>query len=151
MTVYSKSSIRQTTRKRPSVADPRTLRLPASLSSVARLTEVVREEGEAEGLEPGALIDLELAFVEAANNIVVHGYAGADGEITLEVAKEGGLRVVLIDGGKPIPADLLVNPPAVGTDSERGRGLAIIRACVDHLNYTSGDGLNRLTLFKKRD
>ena len=132
------------------MAEPRVLRIPAHLSSVALLAAAVREEGGAAGLAEDALIDFELAVVEAANNIVAHGYAGSSGDIELRAVQDSGLLIELIDMGRPIPAGLLDNPPTVGTDAERGRGLAIIRSCVDRLDYFSVEGANRLRLFKAR-
>lgn len=132
------------------MAEARSLRIPARLEAVARFASVVREVGEAAGLGETEVVELELAVVEAANNIVSHGYDGASGEIEMRVAGEIGVAVELIDTGRPIPPGLLENPPSVSLDAERGRGLAIIRTCVDRLEYSSVQGTNRLRLFKAR-
>ena len=96
-----------------------------------------------------AAIDLELAMVEAANNIVEHGgVTGAEG-ITLEFAVDRGVAVVtLIDHGRPVPQGLYNQCRDTPTDAEDGRGAGIVRACVDAIQYASADGINRLTLTK---
>jgi serine/threonine-protein kinase RsbW len=132
------------------VAEARSLRIPARLEAVAQLASLVREVGEAAGLGESGVVELELAVVEAANNVVTHGYDGAFGEIEMHVAEDDGVAVELIDTGRPIPSGLLENPPVVSLDAERGRGLAIIRTCVDRLDYSSLQGTNRLRLFKAR-
>jgi anti-sigma regulatory factor (Ser/Thr protein kinase) len=120
------------------------------LDEVAQFASVVREEGRAAGFGETEVIELELAVVEATNNIIAHGYDGSSGEIEMRVLQDGGVRVELIDSGRPIPAGLLDNPPDVGLDAERGRGLAIIRSCVDYLDYSRREGANQLRLFKAR-
>lgn len=132
------------------MAEPRVVRVPALLDSVSVLATAAREEGEAAGLGADALIELELAVVEASNNIVAHGYDGAAGEIEMRALRDAGLIVELIDTGRPIPVGLLENPPMVDVEAERGRGLAIIRSCVDRLDYTRAGGANCLRLFKAR-
>jgi serine/threonine-protein kinase RsbW len=130
------------------VAEERSIRIDAQLEAVAQLAQVVREEGEAAALSPDAVIEIELAVVEAANNIVAHGYSVPGGAIEMRVVRQDGLRVELADCGTTIPANLFDNPPAADLDAERGRGLAIIRACVDRLSYSQKDGVNRLILVK---
>jgi len=60
----------------------------------------------------------------------------------------GGVELALTDQGTPIPAERLhsIHNPAL--DSESGRGLALIAACIDRLDYTEGREGNRLVLFK---
>ena len=96
-----------------------------------------------------ATIDLELAVVEAANNIVEHGGATGNEGITLKFAVDRGVAVMtLIDRGRPVPQGLYHQCRDTPADAEDGRGVGIIRACVDTVHYASADGLNRLTLTK---
>jgi serine/threonine-protein kinase RsbW len=130
------------------VAERQSIRIPARLEAVAQLASVVRAAAKAAGLGEVAIVELELAVVEAANNIVAHGYDGRSGEIEMRVVQDDGLAVELIDTGRRIPPGLLDNPPSASLDAERGRGLAIIRSCVDSIDYSVVDGTNRLRLFK---
>jgi serine/threonine-protein kinase RsbW len=126
--------------------------LPARLEEVRRISEALAKAAGEAGLSPGELIDLDLAVVEAANNIVIHGYGG-DGERSFEVsiqARSEGLSVLLADRGRPVPAERLAASSSAPFDAECGRGFGIIHACVDGLAYESEGGVNRLTLVKNR-
>lgn len=96
-------------------------------------------------------MDLELAVVEAANNIVTHGYAGASEARYQAVIDVRGsyLEVALSDRGLPIPAARLDANPNMPCDSESGRGIGLIKACVDEFEYTSSGGVNRLILRRR--
>lgn len=127
------------------------LRIRARLEEVRRLSEALNDAAPSAGLAADALIDLDLAMVEAANNVVLHGYGGgSEDEIELLVRRSGDIvEVELRDRGVPIPSRLLDAPAPPMLDGESGRGLAIIRVCTDELHYSSRDGENRL-LLKKR-
>jgi serine/threonine-protein kinase RsbW len=131
---------------------PLVLSLKARLEEVRRISEAVAVAARKAGLSAGELIDFELAVVEAANNIVLHGYEGDERqsfEVTIRVQSQG-LVVVLADSGRPIPAQRLQSANPAPVDAECGRGFGIIHACVDALAYESVDGVNRLTLVKNR-
>jgi len=127
-------------------AEEASFTIEADLSQVRELARFVRQEA---GLNEAALADLELAVVEAANNIILHGYGGGGGLIRCHVQRGAdAVRVTLSDSGAPIPEDMLRNAQPTSQMAESGRGLAIIRACVDEIAYTSAAGANRLTLVK---
>ncbi|MGE0669145.1 MAG: ATP-binding protein [Sphingomonadales bacterium] len=135
------------------MADARVLisvRVPAELEAVRLLGQELRKACEQAGMSEAAAFEIELAMVEAANNIVIHGYAGREGaEIGMDVRVEhGAMEVALTDTGSPIPAEAIAQTGAVGDDSEHGRGIAIILAFVDSMDYRSSDGFNRLLLRK---
>lgn len=123
--------------------------VPARLEAVRTLAAALREACATAGLAEDAAFEIELAMVEAANNIVLHGYEGDEGVIGMEVHQRSrAIEVMLIDTGTPIPDEILDHPGEAGDDSEHGRGIAIIRAFVDGLEYGSRDGINRLLLRK---
>jgi serine/threonine-protein kinase RsbW len=129
------------------------LRLSSNLEAVALAGAAVRDFAGAAGLETSAIDDLELATVEAANNIVLHGYHGATDRryaLAINVAR-GEVRVVLSDSGEAIPPAVLAAPASAewNLDDESGRGLAIIRACTDRMEYGRVRGRNRLLLAKR--
>lgn len=129
-----------------------TLILASRLEETDRVAAAVREACHHAGLNAEASADLELAAVEAANNIVIHGYGGnATQTYTARIASDPtSVRVLLTDQGATIPPDVLAQQDMPDWDSETGRGLAIIRACVDELDYDHADGANRLLLIKHR-
>ncbi|OAN56544.1 hypothetical protein A7Q26_18330 [Sphingobium sp. TCM1] len=96
------------------------------------------------------MIDLELALVEAANNIVLHGYAGrSDGVIHLQVRLEdGAVTLKLSDDGAPMQKGLLSACRPFSLEGESGRGIGIIQSCIDCIDYHSQNGVNHLTLVK---
>ncbi len=126
------------------------MRVPARLEEVRTLAEGLRRACAAAGMGDDDAFELELAMVEAANNIVLHGYAGRDDAVIgMEVRRApAAVEVALTDTGTPIPAGVLDLPGEVTDDSEHGRGIAIIRAFVDGVDYRSLDGVNRLLLSK---
>jgi serine/threonine-protein kinase RsbW len=96
----------------------------------------------------------ELCVVEAVNNVIEHAYWGAidhsveivvrvdEKELTFEVADMGrsmDWQGVLTASGTP-PIDLRC---------EGGRGLSIMRSCMDMVSYQSTAGKNVLTLVKR--
>lgn len=130
-------------------ADGPSIRIDAELEQVRDIAHFVRHEAAKARLDEVAMADLELAVVEAANNIILHGYRGARGPIRCVVgAEDGRVSVMLIDSGSPIPAEKLERRVSPSELAESGRGLSIIYACVDSLDYASDDGENRLTLSK---
>jgi serine/threonine-protein kinase RsbW len=122
----------------------------ATYEGVRLLAERLRAWCEDAGLPEVARMDLELALVEAANNVVRHGYAGVQGgglQCEMRLVP-GGVELALSDQGAPIPAARLHSVQSPAFDSESGRGLALIAACTDRIGYTEGRGSNRLVLFK---
>lgn len=103
------------------------------------------------GISDEIAMDLELALVEAANNVVAHGYAGeAEGSMSLEVTiSTDALRLVLSDGGRPAPEGFFETCKGMDLDSESGRGNGIIHACVDEIAYSSSKSGNRLELVRR--
>jgi len=128
---------------------PQAIDVAANLTEVRRLAEWLRSQCDSGGIGPLAAVDLELAMVEAANNIVEHGYGGRAEQIRVEFIVGGGVAVLtLIDHGAPCPHDLYHECRDVPLDANRGRGAGILRSCVDVVNYATNGGENRLVLTK---
>lgn len=127
------------------------LAVAADLVEVRRLAALLRDACAASGVEEMAAMECELALVEAANNVVEHGYAGRDpGKLALAVQIAGGtIALELTDSGNPLPDGFFAQCPIVPLDATRGRGVAIILSCVDDVGYVSEGGENRLTLIKR--
>jgi serine/threonine-protein kinase RsbW len=124
------------------------LTVAASLEAVRTASRTLEARLADLGADDGAVADLNLAFVEAANNVVVHG--GGDAAMQLSVVVEPGmLRMELIDAGAAIPEAVLSADAPDDPLAESGRGLGLIRACVDELTYSSEFGRNRLVLLRR--
>ena len=132
------------------------------ISIDSRLEEVrkVGENLQAFCLDNGFLPEdadfMELAIVEAVNNVIIHGYdARPGGLIALDMElKEDQLVFTIKDQGKPY--NPIATPPDSRDESEidpldeSGRGLKIIQAVMDQVEYFSRDGHNIMVLTKKR-
>lgn len=130
---------------------PVALEVAADLLEVRRLAAFLRQSCAAAGVDEAVALDCELALVEAANNVVEHGYTGhAGGTMAVEIrAEKDRVNIILSDRGRPVPDDFFDHCRVVPLDAEGGRGCGIIRACVDEIAYSSQDGFNRLTMVKR--
>lgn len=107
-------------------------------------------------LPPADVAQIELAVVEAVNNAVEHAYHGEPGHAVLvefRLSPEA-FSVSVRDRGDPMdPLQLTAPVAAVKPDRAdpetwplRGRGLSIIKSCMDSVEYHVGDGQNTLTM-----
>jgi serine/threonine-protein kinase RsbW len=127
------------------------------LEAVADLAREVSAACVQLGLDEDAVFDVELAVVEAATNVICHGYeakAGGFLEVVVDAEPEA-VRLEVRDRGSPIPAGLLERagieePGEIETLSDSGRGLALIKASVDGWEYEASPAGNRLALIKRR-
>ncbi|GAA3234331.1 sigma-F factor regulator [Pseudonocardia petroleophila] len=95
---------------------------PARLSTLRRDLETWLTEL---GVSDADIASIEIAAVEAATNSVEHAYPGGGGSVRVEGQLDGQGRVcmTITDGGRWRPA-----PPDPG---HRGRGLMMMRGCMD--------------------
>ncbi len=107
-------------------------------------------------LPAAEIAKLNLAIVEAVNNAIEHAYHGESGHwVRLEIdLAPDRLDLRVRDRGQPMPPDRLdavtafvpPDPDDLNTWSLRGRGLAIIKACMDTVEYEARDGVNTLAM-----
>lgn len=131
--------------------------IDSRLEAVAELGSRVSAACAGIGIDEEALCDIELAVVEAATNVVCHGYRGLPvGAVEVEVRLQPDqVQVDIIDRGAPIPEGLLdqaeiAEPGDIAALADSGRGLALIRASVDSWAYETSPAGNRLKLVKRR-
>lgn len=98
---------------------------------------------------------IELAVVEASNNIVEHAYSNVQGDIALDVEiGEKKIVIALHDTGETMPtasqqsANLDFDPMNLDDLPEGGMGLFLMTSIMDERAYTSANGRNTLTLTK---
>lgn len=128
---------------------PGAIIVTAELEQIRTLAAWLREACETAGVGENEAFDLELAMVEAANNIVLHGYRGCTGSIGLDFhVKDKIASVVLADEGAAIPPDAFSQCRAVPAEATHGRGINIMQSCVDSIDYTRRGAVNVLTFSK---
>jgi len=136
------------------------LLIDSDLAAVATLARAVRSA--CAGMFPvSALDEIEIAVVEAINNVITHGYGGRRGrdvELQLYLRPEEAV-IEIINHALPMQPGLITgiaedpfqfNLADRASWPEGGRGLALIRLNMDHVAYCSRSGENRLRLTKKR-
>jgi len=135
------------------------LTLEASLDTVPTLGEAVRDLCLSSGIDASEAALVELAIVEALQNTIEHGYAGAPGQIELAADVEAErVHAEIRDTAPPVDLARVMQPPdddgfPLDRDSlqERGRGLAIIRGVFDRVVFTRTEFGNHLALTRTRE
>lgn len=107
-------------------------------------------------LAPETAIRMEIAVAEALTNIVLHGRLAHDAGIDiLARATPGAAEIEIRDPGPPVPLRLFeeaADLDRIDPLAESGRGIALIKAMSDGLDYRIAQGANRLMLrFAARD
>jgi anti-sigma regulatory factor (Ser/Thr protein kinase) len=110
--------------------------VPARAENVAVLRRAMFGLGDALGVEPGDVADLQTIITEAAMNVVQHAYEDSDGPLEMVAGRRGeGLEVAIRDQGagfRPRPAD-----PGRG---DLRLGLPLIAALSDGFEISGGPG-----------
>lgn len=137
-----------------------TLCLPASLDSLAKLSNGLHDFVAPFSLDPALVYQLDLASSEAFSNIVRHAVNYDDTQnIIITLVNDGQhLTLTLTDPGLPIPQNILhqwgqpseLAPDPLNQTSwpEGGMGLILIQSMMDKVHYETANGRNRLTLTK---
>jgi serine/threonine-protein kinase RsbW len=119
------------------------LALAARPENVAVIRDVLSGVADVVDLA-GRLDDIKVAVSEAANNVVMHAYDGAEGPVEVDVRiLPGVLEVLVRDRGVGIDAQFEAAP---AVDQERpahapghGLGLGVMGALADRLELRPGD------------
>jgi anti-sigma regulatory factor (Ser/Thr protein kinase) len=107
-------------------------------SAVAEVRAAVERVGAAVGLPPDPLFNLKLAATEAVANALRHpSNDGAGVEVTL-AAHDDALEVEVENAGTFRPGDAL--------DPERGRGLPLMLALTDEVQFAASPAGMRVRL-----
>lgn len=109
------------------------------------------------GVDEESVYDILLAATEACTNVLRHGgrevedYAVVTslGPVGCQVeVADKGIGAVLSGSAQSSPAQELL-PPAIALLPESGRGLAVMRACVDHVTLDSSPGNGTVVRLRK--
>ena len=123
------------------------VRLPVDAHSVPFIRAVCREALEHLHVDPHIIDEIALALTEACANVVQHAGPHQAYEVQVEIDDERCRICVADQGGGFDPASLPTD--VVDSDLEGGRGLLLMRALVDRLDFQlDADGRHRVTLEK---
>lgn len=129
--------------------DPRvvlSLLLPRDAGSVPVVRHMCEQVVGALGATEEAVGDLSVALTEACSNVVRHAEMGDDFRVEVEL---GGDRCEIVVSYRDTGFDPLAVGAAVGDAvSESGRGLMLMRALVDELDFSFDPGHTSVRMIK---
>lgn len=114
------------------------LHLPPDVESVPLVRGLLRSNMEQLGIEQRCVSDVALAVTEACANVIIHGRgAGHDYEVQVDV-DPAACHIRVLDTGEGFDPDAVKE---AGDFAETGRGVTLMRALVDDLDFLPrGDG-----------
>jgi serine/threonine-protein kinase RsbW len=128
--------------------------IASDINEVQVISTCLETVMRAGGFPEDDILDTQLAVEEAITNIIVHGYRGAGGEITVSCREGNGIvEVRLEDRAGPFDPLSLPEPDLVSEVEDRkigGLGIYLIRQVMDEIQYRFEDGKNIFSLTKKR-
>jgi serine/threonine-protein kinase RsbW len=131
------------------------LTIPATLDSLARISEFITDATTQAGLDDHAAWQVQLAVDEAATNVIQHGYdEGAPGAIELSWRVDGpDLVVKLRDRGKRFDPENVPAPDITSPLEERqagGLGIYLMGRLMDSVQFEFDDVQGNLLTMTKR-
>lgn len=123
------------------------VRLPVDADSVPFVRWVCRQALEHLGVEPLAVQEIALALSEACANVVRHAADRAEYEVEVDVSEQR-CRIAVRDGGTGF--DPSTAEAGAGSVLDEGRGVLLMRALVDELQFTRDADGRHCVVFDKR-
>ncbi|SDM99151.1 ATP-binding protein [Actinacidiphila guanduensis] len=128
------------------------LHLRREAASVPLARRLLMGTMETAGVDPDISFDLSVALTEACANAVEHADSATGYSVTARI--EGDCcRIEVADSGPGLPRDRFrhpARPPALrGRHAEHGRGLFLIEALVDHVQFQDRPGHGTVVAFDK--
>ena len=123
-------------------------------AEVPRLSALLEEFGQREGLAVEVVFPVNLALEEIINNVLSYGFPeGHPFHCKVTVSLEGGaLKAVIEDGGLAYDPLFQAPTPDLARDIEErpsgGLGVFFVKTLLDEVKYERLDNLNRITLAK---
>ena len=110
------------------------LTLPRDEQTVPVARHIVRNAMEQVGVEETCIYDIELALSEACTNVLLHSGPGDQYLVRLDLEDTLGV-IRVIDVGHGFDSAKLQADAT--PEAERGRGLGLMQALVDRVDFTS--------------
>lgn len=123
------------------------LNLPREADSVPAVRRLLRCALAILHVDKQSGSDLEIALTEACANVVKHAAGAEKFEVMLDVADDH-CAIDVLDNGAGFDA-AAIETATPGTDSERGRGLYLIRALSENVRMQSTPRRGCLIHFEK--
>ncbi|HEV2823682.1 MAG TPA: ATP-binding protein [Actinomycetota bacterium] len=111
------------------------LTLPRDEQTVPVARHIVRNAMDQVGVEETCVYDFELALSEACTNVLLHSGPGDLYVVRLDLEDRIGVIRVIDVGHGFDSARLQADDPLL--EAERGRGLGLMQALVDRVDFTS--------------
>jgi serine/threonine-protein kinase RsbW len=111
------------------------LTLPRDEQTVPVARHIVRNAMDQVGVEENCVYDFELAMSEACTNVLLHSGPGDQYVVRLDLEDRIGMIRVIDVGHGFDSARLQATDPI--PEAERGRGLGLMQALVDRVDFTS--------------
>jgi serine/threonine-protein kinase RsbW len=111
------------------------LTLPRDEQTVPVARHIVRNAMEQVGVGADCVYDFELALSEACSNVLRHSGPGDQYVVRLEMEDEIG-RIRVVDVGRGFDSARLQTEGPL-PEAERGRGLGLMHALVDRVQFTT--------------
>ena len=106
------------------------------------------------GVDEESVYDILLAATEACTNVLRHGGRDGPGYVVVTSVGAVGCQVEVADEGVgavfPEPGPREPAAAAIAQLPESGRGLAVMRACVDHVTLDSSPGRGTVVTLRKQ-
>ena len=110
------------------------LLLPRDARTIPVARHICREALRELGVEDGCVGDIEVALTEACTNVLEHSETGAEYEVQVQLA-ERDCVIRVVDQG--LGFDAGTPPPRAADGAENGRGIALMQALVDRVEFES--------------
>ena len=123
-----------------------TLSLPRDAASVPVTRQVLDAALQVLGVTSETRSDIQVALTEACANVIRHAQNGDQYEV-LAGMYDGRCVIEVVDTGRGFDADSLEQSPAANEES--GRGLQIIRALVDNVQFVNRPRSGAIVRFEK--
>jgi serine/threonine-protein kinase RsbW len=111
-----------------------TVSLPRQSHSVPVIRRLAAQILRAFGVSADSIHDVELAISEACANVIQHAIDSEGYEVSIELAADR-CAITVLDRGDGFDATQVRDQADI--DAESGRGLSLMRALVDNLNFVS--------------
>ena len=125
-----------------------TLELPRDALSVPIVRLVLKSSMRTHGVKQECLEDIEVALTEACTNVLDHTADGDEWEVTAGFT-DTACVIEVLDRGHGFDADRLGHVEAEPT-AEEGRGLQLIRALVDKVQFRTRPEAGTIVHFEKQ-